>query len=211
MSLVSFQFILFISVGCIIFYLVPKKTQWLVLLILSYLFYLCGGMGMVGYILVTTVTVWMAAILLENSDKSMKARIKQGADILTKEEKRHIKAKAKTQRQFLFWSVLIANFGILAYLKYANFFINNVNQFLRVIGGNQLPQLSNLILPLGISFYTFQSISYLIDVYWGRIEAERNLLRFALFVSFFPQVVQGPISRYQQLAGQFYKELKLRT
>ena len=85
MSLVSFQFILFISVGCIIFYLVPKKTQWLVLLILSYLFYLCGGMGMVGYILVTTVTVWMTAILLENSDKSMKARIKQGADILTKE------------------------------------------------------------------------------------------------------------------------------
>lgn len=206
MSLVSFQFILFISVGCVIYYLVPKKAQWLVLLILSYLFYLCGGIGMVGYILVTTITVWMAGILLEYSEKSMKARIKQGAGSLTKEEKKYIKAKAKTQRQVLFWGVLIVNFGILAYLKYVNFFISNVNQFLRVMGEHQLPQLSNLILPLGISFYTFQSISYLIDVYWGRIKAERNLLHFALFVSFFPQVVQGPISRYQQLAGQFYKK-----
>lgn len=206
MSLVSFQFILFISVGCIIYYLVPKKIQWIVLLFLSYCFYLSGGRGTVVYILVTTITVWGCGILLEYIDQNLQARMIQEAASLGKEGKKAIKAKSNTQRRFLFWGVLIVNFGILAYLKYANFFVNNINRLLGAIGGNQIPQLSDLILPLGISFYTFQTISYLIDIYWGRIKAEKNILHFALYVSFFPQIVQGPISRYQQLAVQFYEK-----
>ena len=90
MSLVSFQFILFISVGCIIYYLVPKKTQWVVLLFLSYCFYLSGGGGAVVYILVTTVTVWWAGILLEYIDQNLQARMKQEAASLEKEEKKAI-------------------------------------------------------------------------------------------------------------------------
>lgn len=90
-------------------------------------------------------------------------------------------------------------------MKYFNFFAANVNSFLNYVNIDQTIPLLNLILPLGISFYTFQSAGYLIDVYRGKIEPDRNLARFALFVSFFPQIVQGPISRYSELANQLFE------
>lgn len=206
MSIVSFQFLLFLFIGCIVYYVVPKKVQWVVLLVLSFFFYLRGGAGTVIYIVFTTVTVWGAGALLENVNEKSKKQLKEAIPELTKEEKKKIKSKAKKQKKIIFWSTLLVNFGILAYLKYANFFVNNFLCWLQMSDTNVLPQMSDVILPLGISFYTFQSIGYLIDIYWERIKAERNLFRFSLFVSFFPQVIQGPISRYSQLGTQFYQE-----
>ena len=92
---------------------------------------------------------------------------------------------------------LLLDFGMLAWLKYTNFLISCLNHF----PGISLPYLE-LLLPLGISFYTFQSAGYLLDVYWKRCEPERNPAKLALFISFFPQLMQGPIGRYQTLSPQ---------
>ena len=90
---------------------------------------------------------------------------------------------------------------MLAVLKYTNFAVENVNAIFHTDFSFQ-----KWILPLGISFYTFQSMGYLLDVYWGKCKAEKNPLRFALFVSFFPQILQGPIGRFDRLAVQMYQE-----
>lgn len=97
-------------------------------------------------------------------------------------------------------AALLLDFGMLAAVKYTNFAVGNLN----ALFGTNLAEFS-LLLPLGISFYTFQSAGYLLDVSWKRCRAERNPFRFALFVSFFPQILQGPIGRYSRLAGQLFE------
>lgn len=96
--------------------------------------------------------------------------------------------------------VLLFNFGILGFLKYYNFFAENIGALFGFEAGTL-----SLLLPLGISFYTFQSAGYIFDVYRGKCAADRNVAKFALFLSFFPQIVQGPIGRYGDLAEQLYE------
>lgn len=115
----------------------------------------------------------------------------------------------KTRRTLLGVSVC-TNLGLLGFFKYANFFIAGAQDFLLSIGVEHEPILLNIILPLGISFYTFQSMSYTIDVYRGTIPPERNFGNFALFVSFFPQLVAGPIVRASDFLWQVQKDHRLR-
>ena len=115
-------------------------------------------------------------------------------------EKAEGKENHKGARKLLILG-LILNFGMLGIVKYTNFAVENINALLHLnLRGIQL------LLPLGISFYTFQSSGYLLDVYWKRCKAERHPLKYALFVSFFPQILQGPIGRYSRLADQLYAE-----
>ena len=100
---------------------------------------------------------------------------------------------------------LVLNFGILAFLKYYNFFAGSLNDLFGSFGASFSAPTLKLFLPIGISFYTFQSMGYVIDVYRENNVAERNIFKLALFVSFFPQIIQGPISIYDQLAEQLYK------
>ena len=97
---------------------------------------------------------------------------------------------------------------MLAVVKYHNFAIENVNGIIKAFGGNGRISTFTLLLPLGISFYSFQSISYVIDVYRGKVKACNNIFKYALFVSYFPQITQGPIGRYDRLAPQFLAEHK---
>ncbi len=106
----------------------------------------------------------------------------------------------KYERKSILVIGLLLNFGMLALLKYSNFAISNLNS----LTGSHI-SFRNFVLPLGISFYTFQSMGYLLDVYWKKVKPEMNVFRFALFVSFFPQLLQGPIGRYHKLAGQLYE------
>ena len=185
MSFVSVKFLVFLGVFIILYYCVPKKYQWPFLLAASYTFYLSGGIYMLFFILTTTVTVffgarWMQYIKDNNSSK---------------------RAAKKINKRILLGEVVL-NFGILLLLKYYNFTANNINGFFGLFHYDLSLPLVNFILPLGISFYTFQAIGYSIDVYRDKYEAEISLPRFALFISFFPQIVQGPISRYDQLGPQ---------
>jgi D-alanyl-lipoteichoic acid acyltransferase DltB (MBOAT superfamily) len=104
---------------------------------------------------------------------------------------------------------LVANLGTLFVFKYFNFFIDSAREWLSVVGITVPPMVLELVLPIGISFYTFQTLSYTIDVYRGQVKPERHLGYFALYVSFFPQLVAGPIERARTLMPQFRKRVQL--
>lgn len=206
MSFVSLSFALFVSIVVLIFYIVPKRFQWIVLLIASYVFYSFFDIRYFIYILTTTITVYLAAKYISKSVKEQKDYIKSNKS-LTKDEKKQIKATFKKKQRWLLLLCIILNIGILVYIKYANWAIAYYNYY-RLMWFNITDFVNpvNIIVPLGISFYTFQSIGYLIDVYNGKYEAENNIFKFALYVSFFPQIIQGPISRFNELSSELYSE-----
>lgn len=206
MSFVSFAFVWFILTSLLLYYVFPKKYRYVVLLLLSYAFYVITCGKYVLYILFTTVTTYFAAILLDKNATVTKAYVKENKETLSKEEKKIYKAKMKGKAKLILIFALVSNFGILVFLKYANFFIANLNLLkLTVTGSTNFISLLNLVQPLGISFYTFQSMGYLIDLYYGKYQAEKNPLKVALYTSFFPQIIQGPISRFNELSATLFE------
>ena len=204
MSYISITFLAFVCVMFLLYFLLPKRMQWVVLLIGSYVFYIAAGWKFVPFLVLTTVTVFLVGLWLGKTNDSYKADLAARKESLTREEKTVLKNRYIRKKRWILASGLILNFGVLAFLKYFNFFAENVTAlFGKLHMDASVPQLE-LLLPLGISFYTFQAMGYLIDVYRGKYAPDRNLAKFALFVSFFPQIVQGPISRYDQLAHQLY-------
>ncbi|MDO4261510.1 MAG: MBOAT family O-acyltransferase, partial [Eubacteriales bacterium] len=152
------------------------------------------------YIMVTTVTTWYAALRIGNNQERQSAYLKEQKSELTREEKRAYKESQTRIRKRMLAACLLLNLGILAVVKYTNFAIANANGLLELLGQPGRLSFVTLALPMGISFYTFQAAGYLVDVYRGTASCERSLLRFALFLSFFPQLVQGPISRFGDLS-----------
>ena len=206
MSYTSLKFFILVAVTALAYFLFPnKKYKWTVLLAASYVFYLFAGYKYIAFILFTTVCTYLSGLWLERISAQTKEYIAQNKDSLSREDKKKLKETAKKKKRGVLALTLTVNFGILAFLKYYNFFSASVNAVLGLFpSGGNLPML-RLILPLGISFYTFQSMGYLVDVYRDTVKAERNPFRFALFVSFFPQIVQGPIGIYSDLAHQLYE------
>lgn len=206
MLFTSYEFLGFLLILFLLYYLIPKKGQWMLLLGASYLFYFMAGAYCLLYILVTTVTVYLLGRKMEDLRQEQAGYLKAHKGEIGKEEKKAYKnAMKKRQWRALVFGLLI-NLGILAVVKYTNFAIYNVNLTLHFFGSAGQLDFLDIALPMGISFYTFQALGYLIDVYRGTVEAERNPFRFALFVSFFPQLVQGPISRFHDLGGTLYAE-----
>lgn len=204
MAFQSLTFLVFFAAVLLLYYLVPQKLQWVFLLLSSYFFYLYASPKFLIFILFTTVTAWIGAVHMGRGWDQEKEKLAA----CPAEEKKEIKEKGKTYRRRILLAVLLANFGILFFLKYFNFLSDNLNLLLGAVSARQrLPRL-NLILPLGISFYTFQTMGYVVDVYWGKVKAEKNPAKVALFVSFFPQIVEGPISRWKDLAQQLWMPKK---
>lgn len=116
--------------------------------------------------------------------------------------------KDRSKRKILLWTSILANLGILGFFKYYNFFIENFSTAFSFLGAEIRADSLDIILPLGISFYTFQTMSYAIDVYRKKMEPTRDFVSFAAFVSFFPQLVAGPIERAKNLLPQFYARRK---
>ena len=213
MSFLSMKFLLFLAAAVAGYYVIPKQLQWVWLLIFSYIFYLASGPAAVVFILTTTATTFLGGLWLEHTDRALACaldrtlardpdRLRRPANPqqpLSPDEKKALKARFKQRKKWITALVLFVNFGILAALKYRNFAADNMN----LLFGTHFSS-AKLLLPLGISFYTFQSMGYLIDVYRGKYAPDRNPFRFALFVSFFPQILQGPIGRYDRLASQLY-------
>lgn len=208
MTFTSVKFALFVTVLLVAYYAFPKKKyQWTVLLAASYVFYFFVSIKLALFMVFTTVTTQYAGVLISNRNIKTKQTVKENKEVWSKEEKKAFKAAATAKNKSILALTLVLNFGILFFLKYYTFLADNINNLLGG-GSAQLP-IFDIILPLGISFYTFQSMGYIIDVYRGDVIAEKNVFRFALFVSFFPQIIQGPISPYSQLAHQLYEPHKL--
>lgn len=173
----SINFMYFFPIVLIGYYLIPKKLKYIWLLICSYYFYMSWNPAYVLLILACTVISYAGSILLERATKT------------------------ESKKACVFISVVL-NLGILIFFKYANFLIDNMNGLLCRVGIELVIRQFDILLPVGISFYTFQALSYTIDVYRGAIKAEKNFLRYALYVSFFPQLVAGPIERSTNLLPQ---------
>ncbi len=182
----SYDFLIFAPIVIGIYFIIPKRIKYIWLLITSYYFYMCWNPYYSLLIAFSTVVTYLSGVLLGRCKDSQ-----------------------VVQKRLILAASLVLNLGILSVFKYGNFLIVNINRILSVIGiVAKVPSL-DILLPVGISFYTFQALSYTIDVYRGDIAPEKNLFRYALFVSFFPQLVAGPIERSGRLLLQL-KELDKR-
>ncbi len=203
MDFVSLSFLVFSAVVCITYFAVPKNMRWITLLIASYIFYYINSKWLVVVLFGETLVTFAIGLIIAQIYKKRDAEIAERGSSLAFAEKRQIKAAyLKKAKLFLVLGVLFL-VGMILYLKYYNFFISPVNALSGKTGFHIRPH--DIILPLGISFYSLQAIAYITDVYHGKIAADRNLPKFMLFMSFFPQIVQGPIPRYSQLASQLYE------
>jgi D-alanyl-lipoteichoic acid acyltransferase DltB (MBOAT superfamily) len=211
MLFASYEFIGLLFALLLVYYGVPRlfrgklpSIQWPILLVFSYVFYFFCGASYLLFILFTTASSYAVARLIARHIRKEDLYLSEHGNLLTKEDRKARKAAGKRTRRIILAVGLILNFGLLAILKYTAFFVGNLNAALHLFGSEASIAVPSLILPMGISFYTFQTMGYLIDVYRRKTEAETNPARLALFVSFFPQLVQGPISRYSELAPQLY-------
>ena len=194
MLFTSYSFLGFAAGLLVLYYLIPARFQWKLLLLASYAFYFLAGPSYPLYIAGTTLTVWYTARRMDDDAAARGAYLKAHKD-LSREEKKAYRAAGKKVRARWLTVCLLANLGVLAVVKYTNFAIANLNALRALWGGAPL-SFWTIALPMGISFYTFMAIGYLVDVYRGTVPAERNLFKLALFLCYFPHLVQGPISRF---------------
>lgn len=194
MALLSGGFLLLVLGLLTIYCLLPKRFRYLSLLAGSVVFYTLCGKGYLPFLALTVLSVYLTALFLGRSLEQQRAYIAEHKKGLPKEALNEYKQREGRKRTALFAACLLLNLGLLAALKYTGF----------VLEAARAPFSVNWVLPLGISFYTFQSVGYLIDVKRGKYPPERNFLRYALFASFFPQMIQGPISRYDMLSKTLY-------
>ena len=198
-QLYSLQFVSFLVLALIVYFMVGRtrfrSCQWVVLLVASLGFYLFSGWQNLFFIGVTALSVWLVGLRFDALDR-LEGKLKR--DAADRAEKREVKRRVKQRKWVFLLLVMVLNFGILSYVKYWNVILG-------MLGAADGPLASHLLLPLGISFYTFQSIGYVIDCYFGKCPPERNFAHFLLFVSYFPQLIQGPINRFDDLATQLYE------
>ncbi|MBT6050955.1 MAG: MBOAT family protein [Candidatus Scalindua sp.] len=176
----SIEFGIFLLVVLASYYLLPHRYQNLFLLFASYTFYSFWDIRFLSLIIISTLVDFTCGIWIDRSKRVGNLRTMKLCLVLS----------------------LTTNLGILCFFKYFNFFIENTQLFLASIGLPTSTNVLKIILPVGISFYTFQTLSYTIDIYRGKIKPIKNVVDFALFVSFFPQLVAGPIERAANLIPQ---------
>ena len=201
MLFTSVEFIVFIAVLTVVYYaFFPRNERWGLLLVASLAFYWFADPRYLIFIGVTALTAYIFAICTEDYNAKRKAYLKANKDSFDSESKKKYKNTTTRVTRLLMLGALLINLGILAVTKYTNFVIDTMNSW-----RTEPLSFVNIIVPMGISFYTFQTVSYSIDICRGTIKAQRNFFKFLLFVSFFPQLVQGPISRYEDLSKTLYE------
>ncbi len=193
-------FIVFLPVCLIGYAVTPAKWKKYFLLVISYVFYWLISGKLLLYLVGITGAVYGFSLWIDRIQQKQKAALKD----LKKEEKKQAKqVYIKKQRRVILFAV-IADIGLLLVLKYSAFFLGNINALLAFAKLSFRFSIPDFLMPLGISFFTLQALSYVVDVYHGLTKADRNFLRLALFIGFFPQIVEGPICRYNQTAEKLW-------
>ena len=178
----SFAFLIFFPIFLILYRLLPLKVRWIMMLLLSLVFYMSWQADLLYLILFTTAVSYFSALKIQKHE-----------------------GKRRIQKAYMTLSICASLF-VLFFFKYFNFVSRNISSLLNLFGANVSDFTLDLILPVGISFYTFQTLSYVIDVYRKKISAERHFGYYALYVTFFPQLVAGPIERPENLIPQLKKK-----
>lgn len=187
----SMDFLLFFPIVVLVCFIIPLKMKNIWLLVASYYFYMCWNAKYALLMFFSTMITYICGIMIE--------KIKQ--------KDRGIVRRTKYKKIILAIGFVL-NLGVLFYFKYINFTLDILRQILKFAHIEIKIQAFDIILPVGISFYIFQALGYIVDVYRNEIYAEKNFFRYALFVSFFPQLVAGPIERSQNLLKQLAKTMK---
>ena len=180
MSILSIYFLIFLFLSSLVFLVVPNKVKPLVILAANIYFYIQFGVKHIPFLIFSILSVFFGAVLIE-------------------------KAKQKVTKKALLGLVLFLNIGFLFCVKFIPYLLNLAQ---RVVAFDSANIQEALIVPVGVAFYTLQLCGYIIDVFRQKYGAEKNLLKFAAFATFFPLILQGPISRYDQLADQIYNKEK---
>ena len=193
--------LLFLPVCVIIFAAVPKRFKKYFLLLASYGFFWLISGELVIYLVLTTFSVHYFGLWLDRIQTQMKAHLGE----LPKEERKAAKQSFVNRQRGVVTLAVVLHIGLLLVLKYSPFFTTNVNTLLTKIGVSAQLEIPKYLMPIGISFFTLQAVSYVVDVYRGVVKADDNIMRLALFISFFPQIIEGPICRYGQTAEQLWQ------
>lgn len=183
----SLEFLVFLPIIFTVFWLVPNRWRWIPLLIASYYFYMYWSPRLIFLILFTTVVSYLCGILLEKA------------------------GERRGMKRLILAVTIVSCLGVLVFFKYFNFLYDIFFDVTTAFGGAEPLGYFSIILPVGISFYTFQTASYVVDVYRSSIRAEKHLGYFALFVTFFPQLVAGPIERPDALLPQLRAEKRIKN
>lgn len=202
----SLYFAIFLVGSILIYWLFPKKIRFYTLLVFSLAFYAMISWKSIFFLLSSIILNFFIALLIDRNKKKSEQYLLDNKDTLDKEVKKAYKAKNKRIRKTFLIIGIVANVTVLFLMKYLNFMIGNVNSLIHLFNPDFSFSFNRWILPLGISFFTFQAISYIVDVYWNKYEAETNIFKFATFMSYFPKIMQGPIIRYGEMKEQFFSE-----
>ena len=192
--------VLFLPVVLVVYSVLPQKGRRWWLLAASYGFFWLISGGLAVYLLVSTAVMYWVGKRLTAIQQEQKAQVK----LVERSERKALKlVYQKRQRKVVLLAILFHIGGLLV-LKYSGFFAANVNAVLAALGAGVRMKVPHFLLPIGISFFSLQGVAYAVDVYRGVIPAETNFGRLALFMSFFPQIVEGPICRYSDTAEQLW-------
>ena len=186
MAITSLKFFAFLAVIYLLYCLVPRQKRWFVLLGASLFFYVvCGSLRLFVVTLLQILVAYGAAIRTD------------------KQQREGVSTKINTAGILTCLAVLF-QIGALLYYKEMNFFVTNGNILLHLLGKESTLSLWQIVAPLGISYYTLSYIAYILDVYWGVVSPQRNFLKFCLFGIYFPIMISGPITRYQEIEQDLY-------
>ncbi|MBE5994295.1 MAG: MBOAT family protein [Paenibacillaceae bacterium] len=196
MTYTSILYLFIFLPGVMLLYqLAPGRHRYKVLLAASWLFFLSLSGKLIIYLLISTVSVHHIGLWLSSCKKDL------NLTGVSAEEKKSLKAACAVKRRRILWLGLGIQLGMLVVLKYSGFFSDNINHLLKAVSYPNLLPAMKFALPIGISFYTLQAVSYLADVYYEKIPADDHLGRLALYLTFFPILMEGPICRYSQTAN----------
>ena len=201
MSFVSYEFMAFVAVLAFVYYLVPRRAQWIVLLVGSAWFYYVCDAAQAIYIAAAIVITYVWSLLIYRMIENEEAHIASLGDDVSRKEKRQHRISFRKKRNCVLAVGIVLLLALLVGTKYLGFILGNIPIF-----GGTGDMFTDVAIPLGISFFTLQTIGYLVDISRGLISPERNILRLALFIAFFPQLVQGPISRFSELSETLGRE-----
>ena len=200
MVFTSVYFLLFLLATIILYFVFPIKIRWVVLLLASGFFYYVAGVQFVPFILVTTIISYLAGMYISGKKEKLAASLLDCKD--DSDKTNELTKKCQKACKAVMIIALLVVIGILLYTKFFKMLAHVVDGAFSGANWSSL----TVIVPLGISYYTFSTVGYVLDIYWERYSAQKNFFKYMLYVIYFPHILQGPIARYNKLGVQFFEE-----
>lgn len=196
---------LFLPITILVYAVTPKRFKYIVLLLASFIFFFMISNKLIFFLIASILSIYFGANRLKKIDINLD-KVLENTD---KDDRKVVKKKYKNKKKLVLVLVILFNVAVLFSFKYLKFFLTNTNIILDWLNIDYSFKVVKFLAPIGISYYTLQAIGYMVDVYNGKVEAEKNPLKLALFLSFFPQIMEGPIARYEETASELVKPHKI--